>query len=168
MKFFFSVGALTIASISSNCKKHGATDSHKTEISVKGRTTLMTLSILTIPLSKNTKKSKPIGKNLQYLDKAVAKSKGENVPCIPPVIPMIGFGKKDISEVQKLLEKIKRQWISLTQVLILLFLTLRKNEELKSYMSAEYYKDDKAAKADAIAKEIETGCNTFLLREILY
>ncbi|MFN3020483.1 hypothetical protein ACK1KB_05760 [Chryseobacterium sp. TY3] len=44
----------------------------------------------------------------------------------------------------------------------------KKFEELKSYMSAEYYKDDKAAKADAIAKEIEAASNTFLLREILY
>jgi len=96
------------------------------------------------------------------MDKAVAKSKGENVPFIPSVIPLIGFSKKDVSEVPKAFGKDKDAMDKSYASFNSSFATIEKKfEELKSYMSAEDYKDDKGAKADAIAKEIATASKNF-------
>lgn len=162
-KVFLIVGALTIASISTSCKKDGATDSSKSEVSVKGSDDANDIiDFNNVIIEEYKKKSKRVDNILQYMDKAVAKSKGENVPFIPSVIPMIGFSKKDISEVPKAFGKDKDAMDKSYASFKSSFATIEKKfEELKSYMSAEDYKDDKGAKADAIAKEIETASNSF-------
>ncbi len=101
---------------------------------------------------------------LKYADAAVSKAKGENVSYIPSVIGGTDYSFSKIKGVpsgfdnnQKAIEgdfqtyKAKKENIE------------KKFEELKSYMQAEDFKDDKGVKAEAIRKEIETDAHAFFV-----
>lgn len=162
-KVFLVVGALTLASMSTSCKKDGATDSSKSEVKVDDAddaNAIIDFNNVIIEEYKN--KSKRVDNILEYMDKAIAKSKGENVMFIPSVMPMIRVGNKDVKDIPKAFGKDKDAMDKSYASFKSSFETIEKKfEELKSYMSAEDYKDDKGAKADAISKEIEAASNTF-------
>ncbi|WP_300671362.1 DUF3829 domain-containing protein [Soonwooa sp.] len=162
-KVFLIVGALALAGMSTSCKKDGATDSSKSEATVKGADDANDIIDFNNKIIEEyKKKSKRVDNILQYVDKALAKSKGENVPFIPSVMPMISFGKKEATEVPKAFGKDKDAMDKSYAGFKSSFETIEKKfDELKSYMSAEDYKDDKGAKADALAKEIEAASSTF-------
>ena len=106
--------------------------------------------------------SKHIERILKYADEAVAKSKGENVLIMPIVLSSMDYSFSKIKEVPSGFDKekaaIKKEFS--------IYKAKKenkdkKNEELKSYMTSEDYKDDKGAKAEAIRKEIEADANAF-------
>ncbi|WP_292009270.1 DUF3829 domain-containing protein [Chryseobacterium sp.] len=101
---------------------------------------------------------------VKYSNAAVIKAKGGDVLMMPMVMGIMdysfskikgvpsGFGKdkKSIEADFKIYTE-KKEAIS------------KKYEELKSYISAEDFKDDKGAKAEAIQKEIEENAKAFFI-----
>lgn len=161
-KVILIVGMLSVATFQISCKKDGDIANSKSNAKVDNMDDANSLvDFNNDMLAEYKSKTEVVDRILQYASQAVKKASGENNVMLMPIISTVfvkkvdtvpkAFGKdKDVLD--KELKTFKDKYDNIK----------KKAEELKSYMSAEDYKDDKGAKAASLYKEIEADANIFL------
>lgn len=160
-KIILIVGMLSVASFQMSCKKDG--DNAKTSTTAKVDNLDDANNIIDFNnniLAEYKNKTKHIESILKYADAAVKKSSGEKVFFMPIVTPAfsskkaesvpVAFGK-DKDALDKDFKVFKDKYDNIKN----------KYEELRSYIAAEDFKDDKGAKATKVYKEIEADSEQF-------
>lgn len=162
-KIVLIIGMLSVVSLQVSCKKDG--DNGKAPTTAKVDNSDDASSIIKFNnniLAEYKSKTKDIEDILKYADAAVKKSSGEEVFFMPIVSP--SFTNKEAEAVPKAFGKDKDILDKDFKIFKEKYDNIKKKlEELKSYIAAEDYKDDKGRKASVIYKEMEADSEQFFI-----
>lgn len=146
-----------------SCKKDNNAASPKGSVEVKDSDADNIIKFNNNFLASYKSKTDRIKRILKYSDDALRKISGETVYTMSMVMPEVGSFSKKIDKVpsgfgsaQSDIEKSFKDYTDSDQGIS------AKYDELKSYMSAEDFKDDKGEKAKKIQAEMEALSKTFV------
>ncbi len=161
-KVILIIGMLSLTGFSVSCKKDGETTKTTSNANIDNMDDANSIVDFNNDiLEEYRSKTEEVDKILNYADQAVRKSSGEENMMFLPIISTISRGKvdtvpkafgKDKDILDKELKTFKEKYDIIK----------KKSEDLKSYMAAEDYKDDKGAKAALLYKEMEADAELFL------